>query len=205
MKRWTFRILVCVFFGTVTTVGVAWGLAAMLRVDYEETGRGMIEYGDVAWHVIMSENIGRSRIQSQPIWSDSRAYEIRQTTAVEQWMRVLGPERFDRDRLPDWSRARSGYQNTEYAEAVAVGQGHPSGIGIRNFLGSLAIEEDVVAVVAGIADQAGFTEQFGPEENLILRPPRREAIAVEVGAATLRTPDFTVTIHDQAPSPTFPI
>ena len=114
MTRLPLRILLMLFFGAVTTSGVAWVLACVVRADYPETERGMIEYGDVAWHVILSESIGRRRVQSQPIWSDSRAYEIRQTTVVEQWMKVLGPERIVRDRMPYWSRARSGYEKTEY-------------------------------------------------------------------------------------------
>ena len=33
MTRWTFRILICLILGVVTTVGVAWGLALWSRMN----------------------------------------------------------------------------------------------------------------------------------------------------------------------------
>ena len=52
MKRWTFRILICLLLGVVTTVGVAWGLALLRKhLPVSATSRELKDEEKVTvWH-----------------------------------------------------------------------------------------------------------------------------------------------------------
>ena len=90
MKRWTFRILLFLFLGVVTTVGVAWGLACW--GSYRFDGTDYFSHLDGRqWKVNVSSGLGVTRVGRVPnngVWG------------------IGGNPQTNREVIPYWSVAR---------------------------------------------------------------------------------------------------